>query len=192
MDSDRLAAGLIASGLLIFVAAGLVTPQGLYQEPADTGRIRIIAENRTRFLAAQVLWASWLVVPAAGFVLLSRHLNPPATWLPTAGAAAIIAGAVAAAIFVVLQTVDPQRFWLAGEGAWVSRFGAWLITVAAALFGVAMIQSSGWAVAGTVLAVYALIAAGALVLSAPSFFVAAAFCLAALAPALLLLQGRPT
>lgn len=191
MDDQRLAAGLIAGGILLFAVAGIATPQGLYQTPEHTTRLQIIDVERVRFLLAQVLWALGLALPAAGFVLVSRQLVVPLAWLPTAAALAIVVGALAGILFVVLQTVDPLRFWLDGGAAWVSLVSAWLMILAAALYGVAMLQTPGWGIAGYVLVAYAALGAGALLLGGPPFFVVAGLCLAALAPALVLWQGRP-
>jgi hypothetical protein len=131
-----------------------------------------------------------LAVPAAGFAVASRQIVTPLTWLPTVAALAIVVGASAGVIFVVLQTVDPLRFWLNGGGAWASAASAWLIVLAAALYGVGMVQAPGWGIAGLVLVAYAVVGAAALLLGGPAFFVVAGFYLVALAPASVLWQGR--
>jgi len=190
MDEQRLAGGLIASGIVIAVVAGIATPQGLYQAPEHATRLQIIEGDRARFLIAQVLWGLMLSVPAAGFVMASRQIVVLLAWLPTVAALAILVGAAAGVLFVLLQTVDPLRFWLNGGGAWISAASAWLIVLAAALYGVGMVQAPGWGVAGYVLAAYALVGAVALLFGAPAFFVVAGFYLAALAPAFVLWQGR--
>jgi hypothetical protein len=191
MDDPRLAAGLIASGILIAVVAGIATPQGLYQAPEHATRLQIIDDGRARFLLAQVLWALMLAIPTAGFVLVARQISVPLTWLLTLAALAIVVGAGAGMLFVVLQTVDPLRFWLNGEAAWVSLVSAWLIVLAAALYGVGMVHATGWGIAGYVLAGYAGVGAVALLVGGPPFFVVAGFYVAALAPAFMLWQGRP-
>jgi hypothetical protein len=190
MDGQRLAAGLIAGGVLLFAVAGVATPQGLYQAPEHATRLQIIDDERARFLLAQALWALMLAVPAAGLVAASRQIAAPHVWLPTVAAVAIVVGAAAGVLFVVLQTVDPLRFWLNGGGAWASAASAWLIVLAAALYGVAMFQAPGWGIAGYVLAVYAAVGGVALLLGGPPFYVVAGFYVAALAPAFVLWQGR--
>jgi len=190
MDDQRLAAALISIGLLIFVVAGIATPQGLYQAPEHSTRLQIIDDERARFLLAQVLWALMLAIPAAGFVLVSRQITVPLAWLPTLAALAIVVGAAGGIVFVVLQTADPLRFWLNGGAAWVSLLSAWLIILAAALYGLGMLQAPGWGIAGYVLVAYAAVGAVALLLGGPPFFVVAGFYLAALAPAFVLWQGR--
>jgi hypothetical protein len=189
MDGQRLAAGLIAGGILLFAVAGIATPQGLYQAPEHATRLQIIDDHRARFLIAQVLWALMLAVPAVGFVLASRQLAAPIPWLPTIAALAIVLGAAGGVLFVVLQTVDPLRFWLNGDAAWVSSASAWLIVLAAALHAVGMIQTPGWGIAGYILAAYSAVGAIALLLGGPPFFVVAGFYLVALAPAFVLWQG---
>jgi hypothetical protein len=189
MDGQRLAAGLIAGGILLFAVAGVATPQGLYQAPEYATRLQIIADDRARFLVAQLLWALMLAVPAVGFVVASRQIASPLTWLPTVAALAIVIGAAAGVLFVVLQTVDPLRFWLNGGGAWASAASAWLIVLAAALYGIAMVQAPGWGIAGYILLAYAGMGAVALLLGGPPFFVVAGFYLAALAPAFVLWHG---
>jgi hypothetical protein len=191
MDDPRLPAGLVAGGVLIFVAAGLETPQGLYQAPEHATRLQIIDNERARFLVAQLLWALMLAVPAAGFVLVSRQIDAPLAWLPSAGTLAIVGGAGAGILFVVLQTLDPLRFWLDGGAAWVSIASAWLIILAAALYGAGMLMAPGWGIAGYVLAAYGVVGAVALLLGGPPFFVVAGFYLTAMAPALVVWQGRP-
>ena len=190
MEGQRLAAGLIVGGILLFAAAGIATPQGLYQVPEHATRLQIIEDDRAHFLVAQLLWALMLAVPAAGFVMASRQIVAPLGWLPTVAALAIVVGAAAGVIFVVLQTVDPLRFWLNGGGAWASAASAWLIVLAGALYGVGMVQAPGWGIAGYILAAYAAVGAVALLLGGPPFFVVAGFYLAALAPAFVLWQGR--
>jgi hypothetical protein len=69
MDADPLAAGLTAGGLLLAAVAGVATPPGLYQVPDHGARLEIIKAARARFVAAQALWISMLVVPVAGFLL---------------------------------------------------------------------------------------------------------------------------
>jgi hypothetical protein len=188
-DGQRLAAGLIAGGIVIAVVAGAATPQGLYQAPEHATRLRIIEDERARFLLAQVLWALMLAVPAAGFVLVSRQMTTPVAWLPTVAALAIVVGAGAGILFIVLQSVDPLRFWLNGGAAWVSLVSAWLIVLAAALYGLGMLPTPGWGVAGYVLVAYAVVGAIALLLGGPPFFVVVGCYLAALAPAFALWQG---
>ena len=190
MEGQRLAAGLIVGGILLFAAAGIATPQGLYQVPEHATRLQIIEDDRAHFLVAQLLWALMLAVPAAGFVMASRQIVAPLGWLPTVAALAIVVGAAAGVIFVVLQTVDPLRFWLNGGGAWASAASAWLIVLAGALYGVGMVQAPGWGIAGYILAAYAAVGAVALLVGGPPFFVVAGFYLAALAPAFVLWQGR--
>jgi hypothetical protein len=131
-----------------------------------------------------------LAIPAAGFVLVARQITVPLTWLPTLAALAIVVGTMGGILFVVLQTVDPLRFWLNGGAAWVSLGSAWLILLAAALYGVGMVQASGWGIAGYILAVYAVVGAVALLVGGPPFFVVAGFYVAALAPAFVPWQGR--
>jgi hypothetical protein len=189
MDGQRLAAGLIAGGILLFAVAGITTPQGLYQAPEHAARLQIIEDDRAHFLVAQLLWALMLAVPAAGFVLASRQIAAPTTWLPAVAALAVSIGAAAGVLFVVLQTVDPQRFWLDGRASWVSVVSASLIVVAAALYGIGMMQAPGWGIASYILAAYAAVGAIALLLGGPPFFVVAGFYLVALVPAFELWQG---
>jgi hypothetical protein len=191
MEDQRLAAALIAGGILLFAVGGLATPQGLYQAPEHATRLQIIDDQHARFLLAQVLWALMLIVPAAGLVLASRQIEAPTTWLPAVAAVAVCVGAAGGVLFVVLQTVDPQRFWLDGGAAWVSLASVWLIVLAAVLYGVGMLQAPGWGIAGYVLVAYAAVGAVALLLSGPPFFVVAGFYLAALVPAFVLWHGRP-
>jgi hypothetical protein len=186
IDSARLAAILVAAGLPLFIVAGIVTPSGLYQEPEGAVRLSIIDAQWSRFVAAQVLWSAWLLVPALGFALLSRHLHVPMAWLPTAATLVILAGAVAGSAFVALQTADPQRFWLDGEGTWVSTLGAWLVVGGIAVLGIVMIQAPGWTGIGLVLAACAMVASVALLASAPPFYVIGALSVVALAPAIVL------
>lgn len=190
MDGQRLVASLIASGALLLLTAGIVTPTGLYQEPDDVARLRIIAEHRVRFLLAQGLWALMLAAPAVGFGLLAPRLDAPPSWLVASGVVAITLGAAAGVTFVVLQTFDPARFWLGGEAVWLSLAGAWLIVGASAAFGPAMILQ-GTTVAGFMLVAYAVIGAAALVVAAPAFLVVAGFMLVAVAPAVSLWAGAP-
>lgn len=191
MNDQRFAAVLISGGLLILVAAGIATPQGLYQAPEHATRLRIIDDEWARFLLAQVLWALMLAIPAAGFVLLARQITVPLTWLPTLAALAIVGGAGGGILFIVLQTVDPLRFWLNGGAAVVSLASGWLIILTAALYGLGMLQAPGWGIAGYVLTGYAVVGAVALLLGGPPFFVVVGFNLAALVPAVALWQGRP-
>jgi hypothetical protein len=44
--SQRLAAGLIAGGILPFGVAGIMTPHGLYQAPEHAARLQIIEGDR--------------------------------------------------------------------------------------------------------------------------------------------------
>jgi hypothetical protein len=189
-DVHRLAAGLIAGGIVVALIAGVVTPQGLYQVPDPAARIQIISDQHPRFLVAQVLWALMLALPAAGFVLVSARMQAPVAWLPTAAALLIAAGAAGGIAFVVLQTVDPSRFWLDGQATGISVAAAWLTLLASALYGSAMLATPGWGMAGYLLAAYAALGAVALLLGGPPFFVVVGFYLAALAPAFVLWQGR--
>jgi len=191
VDDARLAASLIAVAPILFVAAGFVTPQGLYQEPDHAARLLIIENERGRFLIAQALWVAWLGVPLVGWILLSRQLVTTVSWPPTVAVLALGLGTVLGIGFVVLQTADPLRFWLNGEATWVSSAAAWLVVVASALFGVALLSAGAPPIPGYVLAAYALIGAVALVMSAPAFFVVAGFSLAAVVPAVALWQALP-
>ena len=189
METDRIAAGLIAGGVLLAAIAGISTPAGLYQEPDFAQRLRIIADQGGRFVLAQALWAAMLAVPAVGFLLLGSRLSAAPPWLTLAAAAAIVAGALAGIAFVALQTIDPERFWLAGGAVWLAVVAAWLTVAAAGLYGVALLAEPGWSVAGYILVAFAALGAGALLMGAPAFFVTAAFYLAALAPATVLLRA---
>jgi hypothetical protein len=131
-----------------------------------------------------------LAVPAAGFVVASRQIASPTSWLMTVAALAIVVGSAGGVLFVLLQTLDPQRLWLDGGAAWVSLASAWLIVLAAALYGIGMLQAPGWGVAGYALLAYAAVGGIGLLLGAPPFFVVAGFYLAALVPAFVLWQGR--
>jgi hypothetical protein len=189
-DVHRVAASLIAGGIVIAVVAGIATPQGLYQVPEHATRLEIIDGQHARFLVAQVLWALMLATPAAGFALVSARIQAPVAWLPTAAALLITAGAVGGIAFVVLQTVDPSRFWLDGQATSISVAAAWLTLLASALYGVAMLSTPGWGMAGYILAAYAALGAVVLLLGGPPFFVVVGFYLAALAPAIVLWQGH--
>jgi S-formylglutathione hydrolase FrmB len=111
-------------------------------------------------------------VSAGGYGAIEYAARQPGS---VVGAAAMVVGAA-------LWT------WCMADRA--SNASAWLIIVAAALYGIGMLQSSGWGIAGYVLLAYAAAGGVALLLGGPPFFVVAGFYLAALAPALVLWQGR--
>lgn len=110
---ETIAGVIIISGVLIGVAAMLVSPR-VYQEPSIEVRLGILEAERGRWLVSQFLFALGGILPATGFTLLA------ATWLgsqPAAplvlGAAAFLAGGLAGAIFVYRQTFDPGAYWRA-------------------------------------------------------------------------------
>ncbi len=186
MDISRVAAVLIVAGFVLFAAASVLVPSGLYREPDHAARLSMIDAQFGRFLAAQVLFALGMAAPAAGFALLSLRVSGPA-WTSPLAAVAIVIGALAGIAFVSLQTVDPQRFWLDGQALWLSAVAVGLTLPAVALYGVLLLQSNAPAWMGYLLVGYAVVGGVALVaLKAPAFFVLFGFYLVAIGPAVVL------
>jgi hypothetical protein len=111
MFLEQVSAIVIIIGSVFYFAAMPVAPQ-VYQE-ADIGRrVAILAANGKRWLVSQGLFALGMLVPAAGFSLLtlSSRALPPG-WLIFLGAAAFLIGAINGAYLICRQTLDPAAFW---------------------------------------------------------------------------------
>lgn len=111
MSLQQVSGAVITIGSILYFLAMPVAPR-VYRE-ADIGRrAAIIAANGTRWIASQALFALGMLVPAAGFLLLSLSWGAsqpgPLIFL---GAAAFLIGAINGAYLIYRQTLDPAAFW---------------------------------------------------------------------------------
>lgn len=112
MDALRIGGTILIGGFLLWVAAGVIAPPGLYREPDIPARVVIVGRHLSRWYVSQAAFALGALAQGVGYLVLTRsELAGRAPWLAAAGASAwLIAGAIAA-IAIVRQTLDPVAFW---------------------------------------------------------------------------------
>jgi hypothetical protein len=128
-------------GFVLVVVASLVGPNEVYTAPDSDTRLEIIAQNKGRWTATNLVWAVASLVTAVGLLLLTLGLrDSQSPWLLYAGAAAFIVGAVAWAIFLYQRIGDPAGNLYTKPPAPLSLVFVWATIFALGLYGVAFLQ----------------------------------------------------
>lgn len=143
MQLNEIAGILMIVGFVLVLIASFVGPNVVYTAPDSQTRLEIIAQNKGRWTATNVIWAVASLVTAAGFLFLSLALrenkNP---WLLYAGAATVIIGMVAWAIYLYQRIGDPTGNLYTTPPATMSLVFAYAMIVGLALYGVVFLQGS--------------------------------------------------
>ena len=99
--------------------------------------------NRGRWNISQLLFGLGILLPAAGFLLLSLHLQGiQSSLLIDAAAAAFILGALAGALFVYQQTFDPLKYWQSAQTPVLITTYVILTLAGLLLYGVVFLQGA--------------------------------------------------
>ena len=191
MDTQRLSAILLITGFAVLMVASLLGPQGIYQTSDPSERVQIVEENMTSWKITQSLTGIGLLLTAVGFAVLASRLRAVGNaWVPTLGAAALIVGAISAALFLYRQTTDPLS---AFEGAYsgMQTLYYWLTLAGLLLFGVSFLQAGLPAWLGYVTAGAALVYGIVFLVSGAGFLTPFLVALLSLVIAIILLRQKP-
>ena len=191
MDTQRLSAILLIAGFAVLMVASLLGPRGIYQTSDPSERVQIVEENMTSWKITQSLTGLGLLLTAAGFFVLNTRLYTMGNaWVPTLGAAAMVVGAISAALFLYRQTTDPLS---AFEGAYsgMQTLAYWLWLAGLLLFGVSFLQAGLPAWLGYLTAGAALVYGIVFLVSGAGFFTPFLVALLSLVIAIILLRQKP-
>jgi hypothetical protein len=130
-------------GFAMVLLASLIGPNQVYSAPDAETRLEIIANNRGRWAATNLVWAIASLVTAVGMVMLTLALRESESpWLLYAGALAFLIGAVAWALYLYQRIGDPAGNLYTTPPAPLSLVFAWATLAALALYGLAFILGS--------------------------------------------------
>ena len=191
MDTQRLSAILLIAGFVVLMVASLLGPRGIYQTSDPSERVQIVEENMTSWKITQSLTGLGLLLTAAGFFVLNTRLYTMGNaWVPTLGAAAMVVGAISAALFLYRQTTDPLS---AFEGAYsgMQTLAYWLWLAGLLLFGVSFLQAGLPAWLGYLTAGAALVYGIVFIVSGAGFLTPFLVALLSLVIAIILLRQKP-
>jgi len=191
MDTQRLSAILLIAGFVVLMVASLLGPRGIYQTSDPSERVQIVEENMTSWKITQSLTGLGLLLTAAGFFVLNTRLYTMGNaWVPTLGAAAMVVGAISAALFLYRQTTDPLS---AFEGAYsgMQTLAYWLWLAGLLLFGVSFLQAGLPAWLGYLTAGAALVYGIVFLVSGAGFLTPFLVALLSLVIAIILLRQKP-
>ena len=191
MDTQRLSAILLIAGFAVLMVASLLGPRGIYQTSDPSERVQIVEENMTSWKITQSLTGLGLLLTAAGFFVLNTRLYTMGNaWVPTLGAAAMVVGAISAALFLYRQTTDPLS---AFEGAYsgMQTLAYWLWLAGLLLFGVSFLQAGLPAWLGYLTAGAALVYGIVFLVSGAGFLTPFFVALLSLVIAIILLRQKP-
>jgi hypothetical protein len=191
MDTQRFSAILLIAGFAVLMVASLLGPQGIYQTSDPSERVQIVEENMTSWKITQSLTGIGLLLTAVGFAVLASRLRTVGNaWVPTLGAAAMIVGAISAALFLYRQTTDPLS---AFEGTYsgMQTLAYWLWLAGLLLFGVSFLQAGLPAWLGYLTAGVALVYGIVFLISGAGFLTPFLVTLLSLVIAIILLWKKP-
>ena len=191
MDTQRFSAILLIAGFAVLMVASLLGPRGIYQTSDPSERVQIVEENMTSWKITQSLTGIGLLLTAVGFAVLASRLRTVGNaWVPTLGAAALVVGAISAALFLYRQTTDPLS---AFEGAYsgMQTLAYWLWLAGLLLFGVSFLQAGLPAWLGYLTAGAALVYGIVFLVSGAGFLTPFFVALLSLVIAIILLRQKP-
>jgi hypothetical protein len=191
MDTQRFSAILLIAGFAVLMVASLLGPQGIYQTSDPSERVQIVEENMTSWKITQSLTGLGLLLTAVGFAVLASRLRRMGNaWVPTLGAAAMVVGAISAALFLYRQTTDPLS---AFEGAYsgMQTLYYWLTLAGLLLFGVSFLQAGLPAWLGYLTAGAAIVYGIVFLVSGAGFLTPFLVALLSLVIAIILLRQKP-
>ena len=132
---------ILIAGFALVVIASLVGPNEVYTAPDGDARLEIIAQNKGRWTATNLIWAVASLVTAAGMLLLTISLREEQSpWLLYSGAIVFIIGAVVWSFFLYQRNTDPAGYLYTTPPAPSSLVFVWATIIALALYGVAFLQ----------------------------------------------------
>ena len=143
MDLLTLAGVLLILGFVLLVLNMLLAPPRLYQETDTEVRLQIIADHRSRWIAAQVFGSLAPLITAIGFLILAIHFQEAQySLLLNLGAAGLILGAVSMMIYSFQGMSDPGTYLTITKPSPLVIAGVALTSIGGILFGVTFLQSS--------------------------------------------------
>lgn len=112
MNQAQIGGLLLVAGFIFILAASLVGPPRLYQEPDVNRQLELIAGHSTAWIASNVFFGLAGLITAAGLALFAMHLRGSENaWLAAAGAGVYLLGAIVYAIFLYRRTIEPAALF---------------------------------------------------------------------------------
>ena len=143
MGYQKLAGLLLIAGFVLVMIATFIGPNDVYRAPDNETRLEIIAQNRGRWMATNLVWAVASLVTAGGLFLLTLGLRGrQSPWLLYIAAAVFAIGSIAWAIYLYQRIGDPAGNLYTTPPAPLSLVFVWAILAGLALYGVAFLQGS--------------------------------------------------
>lgn len=142
MNKQRLSGIVLITGFLVLALGGFIfTPPNLYQERDIEVRMQIVEDYRSQFNFTQIATAVGMAGMAAGYLLLTLHLqgDETARWA-NFGAAAMLLAAISLAILMLGGISNPHAYLdrNSTEGTTLSIYDAgftWLTIAGYLLYG---------------------------------------------------------
>ena len=157
----KFTAWTIIAGSLLFFAASFSPLSRVHMEASAEGKMAIITQDPTGWVFVQILYGLGAVLAAAGIGSAAYQLSRSrlAWWLPVS--AAMAAGAVFFAVYVIFRAVNPQE-WVQIIPPHPAFFTYTLLTQAGLfLFGLVLLSSPyprwlAWLFGASMLALFVL------------------------------------
>jgi hypothetical protein len=147
VNKSRLSGIVLITGFIVLVLGSFIfTPPRLYQERDIDVRMQIVEDYRSQFTNAQIVTVVGATVVAAGYLLLTGHLQGDKTaGLANFGAAAMLLGTISLAIFMLQGISDPRAYLerASEEGTALSIYAegsTWLTIAGYLLYGIVFLR----------------------------------------------------
>ena len=143
MEYQKLAGITMIVGFVLVMIASLIAPNEVYSAPDSQTRLEIIAQNRSRWQATNLIWVVGSLVTAVGLLFLTLVLErQQSPWIPYIATATFAIGSVAWAIYLYQRIGDPADNLYTTPPPLLSMVFAWATIAGLALYGVAFLQGS--------------------------------------------------
>jgi hypothetical protein len=141
MEYQKLAGITMFVGFVLVMIASLIAPNEVYSAPDSQTRLEIIAQNRSRWQATNLIWVVGSLVTAVGLLFLTLGLQrQQSPWIPYIATSVFAIGSIAWAIYLYQRIGDPADNLYTTPPPSLSMVFAWATIAGLALFGVAFIQ----------------------------------------------------
>ncbi len=147
MNKLRLSGIVLITSFIVLILGGFIlTPPRLYQERDIDVRMQIVEDYRSQFTNAQIATVVGAAGLAAGYLLLTLHLQGDETaGLAYFGAAAMLLGTISLAIFMLQGISDPRAYLerASEEGTALSIYAegfTWLTITGYLLYGIVFLR----------------------------------------------------
>lgn len=147
MNLQQYAGISLILGFIFILAASIVGPPRLYQEPESETRLEIIAHYPARWVVSNIFFALGGLITASGLLLFSLQIWGNANaWLISLSAVAYVLGTIAWVIFLYRRTINSSSLFTSYAFSPLTVALIGFIVIGLLLYGIVFLQTGypGW------------------------------------------------